>query len=128
VVYIADVSDWLEEAKDFVARLSSRMSGKVSGKVTKGVENLGLASVGLRGTVHTRFVPQLSSLCAASFLISSPGWNETDADLRGLLPESLPSDERETHLARAIFLASVLSLIVKSCYPLKGCILPRIAL
>ena len=116
MVYIADVSDWLEEAKDFVARLSSRMSGKVSGKVTKGVENLGLASVGLRGTVHTRFVPQLSSLCAASFLISSPGWNETDAD------------ERETHLARAIFLASVLSLIVKSCYPLKGCILPRIAL
>jgi hypothetical protein len=64
-------------------------------------------------------VPQLSS-CAASFPISGPGWKETDADLRGLLPEFLPSDERETHLARAIFLASVLSLVVKSCYPFQG--------
>ena len=71
-------------------------------------------------------MPQFSS-CAASFPISSPGWKETDADLRGLLPEFLPSDERETHLARAIFLAGVLSLIVKSCHPVKGCVLPWIA-
>lgn len=52
VVYIADVSDWLEEAKDFVAK-AAKLSHRMSGKVTKGVENLGLASFGLRGTVQT---------------------------------------------------------------------------
>lgn len=53
MVYIADVSDWLEEAKDFVAK-AAKLPSRMSGKVTKGVENLGLASVGLRGTVFWR--------------------------------------------------------------------------
>ena len=46
VVYIADVSDWLEEAKDFVAK-APKLPSRMSGKVTNGFENLGIASLGL---------------------------------------------------------------------------------
>ena len=48
VVYIADVSDWLEEAKEFVAKAAKLpWMSKASGKVTNGFENLGIASLGL---------------------------------------------------------------------------------
>lgn len=44
VVYVADASDWLAEAKDFVAKVPS-----LKGNTASGFENLGLQSFGLSG-------------------------------------------------------------------------------
>lgn len=46
-----------------------------------------------------------------SFL-ENPGWKEHCPDLRGIFPECSPSDLLEARLARAIFLAGVVSLVL----------------